>query len=237
MTDTNSKDTVDLYSLDTPNGQKIGIALEEIGVKYTPHVINITTGDQFKPEFVAISPNSKIPTIVHHMAQEDGTVIDIPIFESGAILVHLAETFGRTDLLPGLDQPAKRAEVLKWVFWQMGGLGPMAGQMGHFYRYALKDVTDEEEKETKLGYGRQRYLKETQRLYGVIEKQLEGKTYVAGESLTIADMAIFPWLRCIKEYYGMQSHFDSFPNVIKYMEHMESLESVKRGLHATPFPK
>lgn len=211
--------------------------MTEIGAKYTAHVVNISKGEQFKPEFLAISPNNKIPAIVHHMVQEDGTVLDIPIFESGAILVHLAETYGRDDLLPRPDQPDKRAEVLKWLFWQMGGLGPMAGQMGHFHKYALSNETDKQSKELKLSYGKERYLKETQRLFGVLDKQLEGRTYVTGDKLTIADMAIYPWLSCIREFYGLQDHFTQFSNVKRYMAHMKTLDCVKRGMHVTPFSK
>lgn len=113
----------------------------------------------------------------------------------------------------------------------------MLGQMGHFFRYALKDEKDEEMKESKLGYGRERYLKESQRLFGVLDKQLEGKTYVTGDTLTIADMAIYPWIYCVREFYKMMGEFEQFTNVKRYAAHMETLESVKRGLHVTPFPK
>lgn len=201
-------------------------------------MIDIRRGDQFKPEFLAISPNNRIPAIVHHMTNEsDGTVVDIPIFESGAILIHLAETYGRRDLLPGTDQAAKRSEVLKWLFWQVGGLGPMAGQMSHFFKFALTDEKDEEKKERRLEYGKERYLKETQRLFGVLDKQLEGKTFVTGDTLTIADMAIYPWVHSVRASHDMLQHFDQFSNVKRYTEHMGKLESVKHGMHVTPFPK
>lgn len=210
----------------------------EIGAQYKAHVIDIRRGDQFKPEFLAISPNNRIPAIVHHMTNEsDGTVVDIPIFESGAILIHLAETYGRRDLLPGTDQAAKRSEVLKWLFWQVGGLGPMAGQMSHFFKFALTDEKDEEKKERRLEYGKERYLKETQRLFGVLDKQLEGKTFVTGDTLTIADMAIYPWVHSVRASHDMLQHFDQFSNVKRYTEHMGKLESVKHGMHVTPFPK
>lgn len=228
-----STDTIpiDLYSLATPNGVKVSAALELIGAKYNAHTINIMKGEQFTPEFIAINPNSKIPAIVDHVRKPDGTVKDINVFESGAILIYLAEKFNRTDLLPGTDEPEKRAEVLSWVMWQMGGLGPMLGQAGHFTKYApgiLKDLS-EEDRNVRLQYGRDRYVNEAKRLFGVLDKQLQDKPYVCGDHITIADLAIHPWLLAPVQYYGLGDAFAEFKNVHAYIERVGALDWMQRG--------
>jgi len=177
---------IQLYSLATPNGQKISIALEELGIEYDAHKINIMEGDQFTEDFLKVNPNSKIPAIV------DPTGADgepLAIMESGAILLHLAEKTGK--LLP--KDARLRSETLQWLFFQMGGVGPMFGQFGHFYRYAKENCNHP--------YPVERYAKETKRLLTVIEKRLEGRTYLVGEEYSIADISIFPWVGCLDLFY------------------------------------
>ena len=175
---------IQLYSMATPNGQKVSIALEEMGLPYTAQKIDITRGEQFRPEFVAVNPNSKIPAIV----DPDGPGGQpISIMESGAILVYLAEKSGQ--FLP--TEPRLRSETLQWLFFQVGGVGPMFGQFGHFFKYAPE----------KIPYGIDRYSKETRRLLGVLESRLSGREYLVGETYTIADMATAPWVACLSEFY------------------------------------
>lgn len=169
---------IDLYYWTTPNGHKITLFLEESGLPYTLHAVNIGRGEQFKPEFLKIAPNNRIPAIVDQ-APEDGSE-PIAIFESGAILLYLAEKTGQfipTDL-------RARVEVLQWLFWQMGGLGPMAGQNHHFSGYAQEKIT----------YAIDRYRNETNRLYGVLNKRLADRPFIAGDTYSIADMASYPWI-------------------------------------------
>ncbi len=167
---------IDLHYWPTPNGHKITIALEEMALPYTIHRVDIGKGDQFKPEFLKIAPNNRMPAIVDHAPADGGTAIDV--FESGAILQYLAEKTGK--FLP--QDVLGRFEVMKWLFWQMGGLGPMAGQSNHFNVYAKE----------KLPYAMERYAKETGRLFGVLNKRLSDRSFVAGD-YSIADMAIYPW--------------------------------------------
>jgi GST-like protein len=164
---------IDLYTWTTPNGRKISVMLEECGFEYSVHPINIGAGEQFKPEFVKICPNSKIPAIVDHEA-------GVSIFESGAILVHLAEKTGK--LLP-TENPA-RAKVLEWLFWQMANVGPMFGQVNHFINQAKE----------KIPYAIDRYLTESARLIKVLDDQLARNEYMAGDDYSIADIATYPWL-------------------------------------------
>src|SRR5512143_387891 len=167
---------IDAYSWPTPNGHKIHIMLEETGLPYKVHGIDIGAGAQFKPEFLKISPNNRIPAIV----DPDGPGgKPISLFESGAILIYLAEKTGR--FLP--KDPVQKYKTLEWLMWQMGGVGPMFGQAHHFLRAAP----------TKIEYGIKRYVDEAKRLYGVLDKQLASNAYAAGAAYTIADMAIFPW--------------------------------------------
>jgi GST-like protein len=168
---------IDLHYWTTPNGHKVTMFLEESGLPYRIIPVNISKGDQFKPEFLAISPNNRIPAIVDHNPKDGGKPISV--FESGAILLYLAEKTGM--FLP--NDSRRKVEVTQWLFWQMGGLGPMAGQNHHFSQYAPE----------KLPYAIDRYVKETNRLYGVLNKRLEHRAFVAGE-YSIADMAAYPWI-------------------------------------------
>src|ERR687896_1476694 len=169
---------IDLYYWPTPNGWKITIMLEEVGLPYNLVPVNIGRGEQFKPEFLAISPNNRMPAIVDHAPADGGAPVSM--FESGAILLYLAEKTGRF-IAPGLRG---RVETLQWLFWQMAGLGPMAGQNHHFAQYAPE----------KLPYAIDRYVRETGRLYGVLNKRLARRAFVASDEYTIADMAAYPWI-------------------------------------------
>lgn len=162
----------------TPNGHKITLFLEEAGVPYAIRPIDITAGDQFAPDFLAISPNNRIPAIVDTAPADGGAPLSV--FESGAILQYLADKTGR--FLP--RDARARSEVLEWLYWQVGGLGPMAGQNHHFGTYAPEQIP----------YAIDRYVRETKRLYGVLDRRLEGRAFIAGDDYTIADMACYPWI-------------------------------------------
>ncbi len=187
---------IDLYYWPTPNGHKITLFLEEVGLPYTIHPIDIGKGDQFKPDFLKIAPNNRMPAIVDHAPADAGAPISL--FESGAILLYLAEKTGR--FLPA--DPRGRAQTLEWLFWQMGGLGPMAGQNHHFAIYAPE----------KLPYAIDRYVKETNRLYGVLDRQLAGRDYIAG-AYSIADMAAYPW---VVPYERQGQNLDDFPHLKRW---------------------
>ncbi len=174
-----------LYSLATPNGQKVSIALEELGVPYEAHKVNILEGEQFTDEFKAICPNAKIPALVDPDGP-DGR--PLAIFESGAILLHLGEKTGK--LLP--TNPRQRSECVQWLFFQMANVGPMFGQFGHFYRFAKE----------KLPYAIERYTNEARRLLGVLETRLVGREYLVDNEYTIADIATFPWVGCLDWGYN-----------------------------------
>lgn len=201
---------IELHSWTTPNGFKISIALEELGLDYEYHPVSIGSGEQFAPEFLAFSPNNRIPAILDHDGADGETV---SVFESGAILIYLAEKTGK--LLPASGP--QRKVVLEWLMWQMGGFGPMLGQAHHFNFYA-KD---------KIDYAMDRYSKEANRLYGVLDRQLEGKTYVAGEDYSIADIAIFPWTRT---YERQNVNIDDYPNVARWRQTMLDRPAVRRGM-------
>ena len=177
-------DRIQLYSFPTPNGIKVSAMLEESGLPYEPHTISIMRDDQMTPEFIALNPNNKIPAII----DPDGPDGALPIFESGAILIYLAEKSGK--FLP--DNPVDRSEVVQWLMWQMGGLGPMSGQLGFFWKFAGAEYEDKRPQE--------RYLNETKRLLGVLDRHLEGKDFVAAGQYTLADMAIWPWIRAYDFY-------------------------------------
>ncbi len=200
---------IELHYWPTPNGHKITLFLEEAGLEYRIVPVNIGAGDQFKPEFLAIAPNNRMPAIVDRAPADGGTPLSV--FESGAILEYLADKVGQ--FLP--KQPRPRMEVLQWLYWQMGGLGPMAGQNHHFNHYAPETIP----------YAQQRYIKETARLYGVLDKQLAGKDYVAGE-YSIADMAIFPWA---KLWEGQGQDLKQFPNMAAWLARMEKRPAVQRA--------
>ncbi|MBP5992706.1 MAG: glutathione S-transferase N-terminal domain-containing protein [Acinetobacter sp.] len=200
---------IDLYYWGTPNGLKITIALEEMGLDYQIFPINILENDQFQADFLRISPNNKIPAIVDQQGPRGEA---ISIFESGAILQYLGRKTGQ--FYPQDEQ--QRVEVEQWLMWQMGGLGPMLGQNHHFSQFAPE----------KIPYAIERYQAETKRLYGVLDRQLIGQDYVAGE-YSIADMAIFPWLMRY-EWQGIK--LDEFPNVQKYMERLQQRPAVHKAL-------
>jgi GST-like protein len=201
---------IDVYSWATPNGHKVHIMLEECGLPYRVHPINIGAGDQFKPEFLKISPNNKIPAIVDTDGP-DGRPISL--FESGAILIYLASKTGL--FLPASDRG--KYEVLEWLMFQMGGVGPMLGQAHHFRIYAPE----------KLEYAINRYTNEARRLYGVMDKRLATRPFIAGDSYTIADIAIFPWLR---SWRNQGIDWADYPNLKKWFDGIAARPAVQRGV-------
>jgi GSH-dependent disulfide-bond oxidoreductase len=200
---------IDFYYWTTPNGHKISIFLEEAEIPYTIHPINIAKGDQFEPEFLKISPNNKIPAIVDQ-APADGSQ-PVAIFESGAILQYLAEKTGK--FLP--TEIRDRMDVIQWLFWQVGGLGPMLGQNHYFVQYAPE----------KIPYAISRYVKETERLYGVLDHRLADREFIAGE-YSIADMAAYPW---IVPHESQQMNLDHFMNVKRWFEAIKARPAVQRA--------
>lgn len=200
---------IDLYYWTTPNGHKITMFLEETGLPYTVRPVNISAGEQFEPAFLAISPNNKIPAIVDDAPADGGAPLSV--FESGAILQYLAEKTGRflpTDL-------RARIEVMEWLFWQMGGLGPMLGQNHHFVQYAPEP----------LPYAIERYVKEAERLYGVLNKRLADRQFIAGE-YSIADMACYPW---IVPHRRQRVDIETYPNVKRWFETIEARPATQRA--------
>ena len=197
---------IDLYTFTTPNGRKASIMLEEVGLDYTVHSIDITKDEQFTPEFVAINPNSKIPAIVDRDE-------DITVFESGAILIYLAQKTGK--LLS--NEPKQRFKTIEWLMFQMGSVGPMFGQYNHFYKYAPD----------KIPYAIDRYKKETLRLYEVLNTQLTKSEYVSGEEYTIADVAIYPW---IAAYEFMELSLDGHQELKRWYETIKQRPAVDRGM-------
>jgi GST-like protein len=200
---------IDLYYWTTPNGHKITIFLEEAGLPYRMVPVNISRGEQFKPEFLRISPNNRIPAIVDNAPATGGRPVSV--FESGAILQYLAEKTGK--FLP--KDLHGRVEVMQWLFWQMGGLGPMAGQNHHFGQYAPE----------KIPYAIERYAKETNRLYGVLDKRLADREFVAGD-YSIADMASYPW---IVPYERQGQKLDDFPYVKRWFETIRARPAIMRA--------
>jgi GST-like protein len=200
---------IDLYYWTTPNGHKITLFLEETGLPYKIHPVNIGRGDQFKPEFLAIAPNNRIPAIVDQAPADGGA--PVPLFESGAILLYLAEKTGR--FLP--SDLRGRAEVSQWLFWQMGGLGPMAGQNHHFSGYAPE----------RIPYAIDRYVKETNRLYGVLNKRLADREFVAGD-YSIADMAAYPW---IVPHAKQGQDLNDFPHLKRWFDAIAARPATQRA--------
>ncbi len=200
---------IDLYYWTTPNGHKITIFLEETGTKYRIIPVHIGRGEQFKPEFLKISPNNRMPAIVDRAPSDGGAAVSI--FESGAILLYLAEKTGQ--FIAG--DIRGRVDVLQWLFWQMGGLGPMAGQNHHFVKYAPE----------KIPYAMERYIKETSRLYAVLDRRLMDREFVAGE-YSIADMAAYPW---IVPHQRQQQNLDDFPNLKRWFETIRARPAVVRA--------
>lgn len=199
---------IDLYYWTTPNGHKITIFLEEAGIPYTLKPINISKGEQFDAEFLKISPNNRIPAIVDHAPQDDGSPISL--FESGAILLYLSEKVGR--FIPSTIRG--RCEVWQWLMWQMAGLGPMLGQNHHFNHYAPE----------KISYAIDRYVKETSRLYAVLNKQLAEREFVIGE-YSIVDMACYPWIIPDRQ----SQNFDEYPHLKRWKEAIRNRPAVQHA--------
>jgi GSH-dependent disulfide-bond oxidoreductase len=200
---------IDFYYWTTPNGHKITLFLEEAELAYTIHPVNLSRGDQFKPEFLAISPNNRMPAIVDQNPTDGGAPVSV--FESGAILLYLAEKTGK--FLP--QDLRGRVATLEWLFWQVGGLGPMAGQNHHFKQYARE----------KLPYAIDRYVRETNRLYGVLNKRLADRPFVAGD-YSIADMAIYPW---IVPYENQGQRLEDFPHLKRWFEAIQGRPATQRA--------
>ncbi|WP_340107950.1 glutathione S-transferase N-terminal domain-containing protein [Pikeienuella sp. HZG-20] len=203
---------IDFHYWPTPNGWKVAILLEELGLPYRLHLVNIGAGDQLKPDFLAISPNGRMPAIVDH----DGAGAPVPVFESGAIMLYLAEKTGR--FLPA--DPLGRKEALEWLFWQTGNQGPMAGQHSHFFNYAP-------EGQKREGYAFERYRRETVRCLDVLERRLTGRAWLAGDAYSIADMMCWPWALIMK---AMEIPLDGHPNVADWRARVKARPAVQRGV-------
>ena len=210
-------DRLQLYSLPTPNGVKVSIALEELGLPYEVHRVAFDSNDQLSPEFLSLNPNNKIPAIIDP-AGPGGQ--PLALLESGAILIYLAEKTGR--LLP--TDPARRYETIQWLMFQMGGVGPMFGQLGFFHKFAGKEIEDKR----PLG----RYAAETKRLLGVLNQRLAGRDWIMGDEYTIADIAIFPWVRNLVGFYGAGDlvGFNDFPEVERVLKAFLDRPAVQKGL-------
>ncbi|MDP1668125.1 glutathione S-transferase N-terminal domain-containing protein [Phaeovulum sp.] len=211
---------IQLYSLPTPNGVKVAIALEEMGLPYDAHLVNFATNDQMSPEFLSLNPNNKIPAIID---PEGPNGAPLALFESGAILIYLAEKSGK--LMPA----ANRYEVLQWLMFQMGGIGPMFGQLGYFHTFAGKEIEDPRPKE--------RYRTETERLLKVLDGALSGRDWIAGD-YSIADVSIAPWLRTLRDFYKATeiTGWDKLKNVPSYLDRFLARPAVQRGLVQPPRP-
>ena len=210
-------DRVQLYSLATPNGVKVSIFLEETGLAYEPHFVSFEANDQASPEFLSLNPNNKIPAIIDPQGPGGQP---LALWESGAILIYLADKTGK--LLPA--DPARRYETIQWLMFQMGGIGPMFGQVGFFVKFAGKDFEDKRP--------RDRYVNEAKRLLRVLDQRLEGRQWVMGDEYTIADIATFPWVRNLVGFYGAGElvGFDGFPNVKRVLDAFVARPAVQRGL-------
>jgi GST-like protein len=210
-------DRIQLYSLPTPNGVKVSILLEETGLPYEVHRVSFDAKDQFSPEFLSLSPNNKIPAILDPNGPEGKP---LGLFESGAILIYLASKAGK--FLPA--DTAGRYETLQWVMFQMGGIGPMFGQLGFFHKFAGKDYEDKRP--------RDRYAEESKRLLNVLDQRLEGRDWVMGDEYTLADIAILPWVRNLVGFYdaGELVEFSRFKNVARVLEAFVARPAVARGL-------
>ena len=209
---------IELYHWPTPNGHKITIFLEEAGIPYNLHSVDIGKGEQFRPEFLAIAPNNRIPAIIDTAPADGGKPVSL--FESGAILLYLAEKTGK--FIP--SDLRGRSEVLQWLFWQMGGLGPMSGQAGHFAIYAPE----------KIPYGIERYTKEVNRLYGVMDRRLADRPYLAGDDYSIADIASYPW---VVPYERYSQKLEDFPNLKRWFEAIKARPAVQKVYATVPAAK
>ena len=216
-------DRLQLYSLPTPNGVQVSILLEELGLAYEPHLVDIGKNETWTPDYLSLNPNGKIPAIIDPDGP-DGK--PLPLFESGAILVYLAEKTGR--FLPA--DPAARYETLQWVFFQMAATGPMFGQVGFFHKFAGREFEDKRP--------RDRYVAESRRLLGVLEGRLEGRDWIIGEDYTIADIAILGWVRNLIGFYeaGDLVGFGDFPRVADWLERGLARPAVQRGLNIPARP-
>jgi len=210
-------DRLQLYSLPTPNGVKVSIMLEEIGLPYEAHLVSFDSNDQFSPEFLSLNPNNKIPAILDPHGPGGQP---LSLFESGAILIYLAEKTGK--LLPA--DAARRYETLQWLMFQMGGIGPMFGQLGFFTLFAGKDYEDKRP--------RDRYVAESRRLLGVLNQRLQGRQWIMGDDYTVADIAIFPWVRNLLERYkaGELVGIQDFPDVSRVLAAFVARPAVLKGL-------
>jgi GST-like protein len=211
-------DRLQLYSLPTPNGVKVSVMLEETGLPYEPHLVRFDTNDQMTPEFLSLNPNNKIPAIIDPNGP-DGK--PLALFESGAILIYLAYKTGQ--FIP--QDAAGRYETIQWVMFQMGGIGPMFGQLGFFHKFAGKEYEDKRPRE--------RYVAESKRLLGVLEKRLTGREWLMGDAYTIADMATFPWVRNLIGFYEAAElvGIADFPNVKRVLDAFVARPAVERGLN------
>lgn len=211
-------DVIQLYSLPTPNGIKVTAILEETGLAYEPHLVSFGTNDQLTPEFLSLNPNNKIPALIDPNGPGGKP---LGLWESGAILIYLAEKTGQFLARDG----AERFETLQWVMWQMGGFGPMTGQLGFFHKFAGKDYEDRRPFE--------RYRDEVTRLLGVLDRQLEGREYIVGDQYTIADMASWPWARTITGFYDAADHvgMDNFKNVLRWLEKTSSRPASQKAVN------
>jgi GSH-dependent disulfide-bond oxidoreductase len=210
-------DRIQLYSLPTPNGVKVSIALEELELAYEPHLVSFERNEQMSPEFLSLSPNNKIPAIIDPQGPEGRP---LALFESGAILVYLAEKAGR--LMPAGS--AARYETLQWLMFQMGGIGPMFGQVGFFVKFAGRDFEDKRP--------RDRYVDEAKRLLAVLDQRLEGREWIMGAEYSIADIATFPWVRNLVGFYGAGDlvEFDRFADVRRVLDEFVKRPAVEKGL-------
>jgi GST-like protein len=208
---------IDLYTWTTPNGRKVSIMLEETGLPYEPHLVNFDTHDQASPEYRSLNPYGKIPAIIDPNGPGAHA---LALFESGAILIYLAEKTGQ--LLP--RDPAQRYQTLQWLMFQVGGVGPMFGQVGFFHKFAGREYEDKRPRE--------RYVKESRRLLAVLEARLAGRAWLMGEEYTIADIAVFPWVRNLIGYYGAHDlvGFREFPEVGRALTSFLARPAVERGL-------
>ncbi|QGH59794.1 glutathione S-transferase N-terminal domain-containing protein [Serratia proteamaculans] len=207
-----------LYSLPTPNGVKVSIMLEEIGLAYEPHLIDIGNNETWTPEFLSLNPNGKIPSIIDPNGPNGKPLV---LFESGAILLYLAEKSGK--FLP--QDPALRYETIQWVFFQMAAVGPMFGQLGFFHKFAGREYEDKRPLE--------RYKNESKRLLGVLETRLEGRDWIMGQDYSIADISLLGWVRNLIGFYEARElvEFDSFPRVGQWLERGLARPAVQRGLN------
>ena len=210
-------DRIQLYSLPTPNGVKVSIMLEETGLPYEPHLVDFDTNDQTSPEFLSLNPNNKIPAIIDPNGPDGAP---LPLFESGAILLYLADKSGQ--LLP--RAPAARYQCLQWVFFQVGGIGPMFGQLGFFHKFAGREWEDKRP--------RDRYVAESRRLLGVVDQHLATRDWMMGDEYSIADIAIFPMVRNLVGFYGAGElvGFSEFPHVQRALDAFLARPAVTRGL-------